>query len=304
MKPAFAVSALLFVVSGVGSVCAAEIQLNGYTFQVPDGFSIELVADQPLVTYSICADFDEEGRLYVAEASGTQDWNKPQPHETRHRMLRLADTDNDGRVDNRTVFATFNMLAQGSMWHNGSLYVVAPPIIWKLTDEDGDGVAERREKWIETEEVTGCLNDLRGPYLGQDGWIYWSKGPAQQTYQVNGKPWTTTARHILRRHPDRQEVEQVMVGGMDNVVELAFSRDGERLSQTRISSWLACRVRTASCMRSTAASIRKTSWRSMGFRGPSTFNRLHQEAIVDAVTWKTFAVCCCNQPRAADRSGF
>jgi putative heme-binding domain-containing protein len=225
MKPAFALSALISV---VGSVCAAEIQLNGYTFQVPDGFSIELVADQPLVTYPICADFDEQGRLYVAEASGARDWNKPQPHETRHRMLRLEDTDGDGRFDKRTVFATFDMLAQGSMWHNGSLYVAATPIIWKLTDEDGDGVAERREKWIETKEMTGCLNDLRGPYLGPDGWIYWSKGPAQQTYQVGGKPWSTTARHILRRHPDRQEVEQVMVGGMDNVVEVAFSRGGER----------------------------------------------------------------------------
>lgn len=225
MKPVFVVSAL---VSVVGSVHAAEISLNGYTFQVPDGFSIELVADQPLVTYPICADFDEQGRLYVAEASGARDWNQAQPHETHHRILRLEDTDGDGRFDKRIVFATFNMLAQGSMWHDGSLYVAATPIIWKLTDEDGDGVAERREKWIETKEMTACLNDLRGPYLGPDGWIYWSKGPAQQTYQVGGEPWSTKARHILRRHPDGQEVEQVMVGGMDNVVEVAFSRGGER----------------------------------------------------------------------------
>ena len=162
--------------SAAGAMRGGEVQLNGYTFRVPDGFSVELAANEPLVTYPICADFDEEGRLYVAEASGSQDWNKPQPDETRHRMLRLEDSDGDGRFDKRTVFATFDMLAQGSMWLDGSLYVAAAPIIWKLTDEDGDGVAELREKWIETEEVTGCLNDLRGPYLGPDGWIYWCKG--------------------------------------------------------------------------------------------------------------------------------
>ena len=224
----YSASLLLALLPGL-SALGGEVQLKGYTFRVPDGFTAEVVADEPLVTYPICADFDEQGRLYVAEASGSKDWNKPQPEETRHRVLRLEDSDGDGRFDKRTVFATFEMLAQGSMWLDGSLYVAAAPIIWKLTDEDGDGVAERREKWVETEEVTGCLNDLRGPYLGPDGWIYWCKGAgSKQTYQVDGKPWSTTARHIFRRHPDGGDVEQVMVGGMDNPVEVAFSRGGER----------------------------------------------------------------------------
>ncbi|MEE8245521.1 MAG: PVC-type heme-binding CxxCH protein, partial [Pseudomonadales bacterium] len=229
MKPTTIMSVLVFVVASVATLHAAEVQLNGYTFRIRDGYTVELVAKPPLITYPICADFDEQGRLYVAEASGARDWNKPQPDETRHRVLRLEDTDGDGRFDKRTVFATFDMLAQGSMWLDGSLYTAAAPIIWKLTDADGDGVSEQREKWIETEEVTGCLNDLRGPYLGPDGWIYWCKGAgAKQTYQVGGKPWSTTARHIFRRHPDREDVEQVMVGGMDNPVEVAFSRGGER----------------------------------------------------------------------------
>jgi len=192
MKAALTLSALISVVA-VAAAEVEDVQINGYTFRIPDGFTVELVADQPLVTYPICADFDEQGRLYVAEASGALDWNKPQPDESRHRVLLLEDADGNGSFDRRTVFATFDMLAQGSMWHNGSLYVAAAPVIWKLTDEDGDGVAERREKWVETEEVTGCLNDLRGPYLGPDGWIYWSKGPTDvssrgQAMDNNGPP--------------------------------------------------------------------------------------------------------------------
>ena len=58
----------------------------------------------------------------------------------------------------------------------GSLYVAAPPIIWKLTDTDGDGVADRRVEWFKGQTMMGCANDVRGPYLGPDGWIYWCKG--------------------------------------------------------------------------------------------------------------------------------
>jgi len=36
------------------------------------------------------------------------------------------------------------MFPEGTMWLKGSLYVAAPPSIWKLTDTDGDGVADER----------------------------------------------------------------------------------------------------------------------------------------------------------------
>jgi putative membrane-bound dehydrogenase-like protein len=207
---------------------AAEVAAGRYTFRVPDGFSVQTVAEEPLVKYPICADFDERGRLYVCESSGTAEWNKPQPKETPHRVVRLEDTDGDGRFDRRTTFAEFEMMAQGSAWLGGSLYVAAAPVIWKLTDSDDDGVAENRQAWVTTEAVTGCLNDLRGPYIGPDGYVYWCKGPATQTYSLAGRPWTSSARHVLRRHPGETDVDNLLVGGMDNPVEVAFAADGER----------------------------------------------------------------------------
>ncbi|MBS0210106.1 MAG: HEAT repeat domain-containing protein [Planctomycetes bacterium] len=206
----------------------AEFQVRGYTIRVPDGFTVELACDTSLVKYPVCANFDERGRLYVCEASGTAQWNKPQPIETRHRVVRLEDSNGDGVFDRRTTFAEFEMMPQGSCWLDGSLYVAAAPVIWKLTDADDDGVAERCEEWVKTDAVTGCLNDLRGPYLGPDGNVYWCKGPATQTYSRDGKPWTSAARHILRRPPNGKDVDVLMVGGMDNPVEIAFAANGER----------------------------------------------------------------------------
>ena len=71
-----------------------------------------------------------------------------------HRIVRLEDTNGDGRFDSSVVFADKMMFPEGAMWFDGSLYVAAPPSIWKLTDTDGDGVADRREEWFQGKTLT------------------------------------------------------------------------------------------------------------------------------------------------------
>jgi len=198
---------------------------------VPDGFVVEQVAGPPLVDRPIVADFDDEGRLYVADSSGSNDKPDKQVVDRPHRIVRLEDTNGDGRFDRSVVFADKMMLPEGTMWLDGSLYVAAPPSIWKLTDTNGDGVADEREEWFQGKTLTGCANDLHGPYLGLDGWIYWTKGAfAEQTYERPGKPaLVTKAAHVLRRRPGSTTIETVLTGGMDNPVDVAFTPAGERI---------------------------------------------------------------------------
>ena len=64
---------------------------------VPAGFEVERVAGPPLVNRPIVADFDEEGRLYVADSSGSNDKVEKQLADRPHRIVRLEDKDGDGR---------------------------------------------------------------------------------------------------------------------------------------------------------------------------------------------------------------
>src|SRR5665213_1795254 len=213
---------------------AREIKLDGRTFVLPDGFSIERVAGPPLIDRPIEADFDEQGRLYVTDSSGTSDKPDVQLKTLPHRALRLQDTTGNGHFDKATVFAGHLMFPEGAMWDHGSLYVAAPPSIWRLIDSTGAGVADRREEFFAGKTLTGCANDLHGPYMGPDGWIYWCKGAfAEQTYQRPGhKPLVTRAAHIFRARRDGSHIEPVMTGGMDNPIEVAFTPGGERIFST------------------------------------------------------------------------
>ncbi len=211
-----------------------QIKLNGHTFTLPEGFTIEVAASADLAPRPITAAFDEQGRLYVCDSSGSNEKVAEQLQKKPHRILRLEDTDSDGKFDKSTVFVKNVMFPEGTMWLKGSLYVAAPPHIWKFTDTDGDGKADKEEIWFDGKTLTGCANDLHGPYLGPDGWIYWNKGAfAKQEYTLpNGKKFSTRASHIFRAKPDGSNIEPVMTGGMDNPVDTVFMPNGERIFST------------------------------------------------------------------------
>jgi putative membrane-bound dehydrogenase-like protein len=226
-REVFLPRALLFL--PLASAAAGDFSFGDTKLTVPEGFTVERAITSSLVERPIEVDFDEQGRLYVTEASGTNDKVDKQLADKPHRVLRLVDSDRDGIFDQRTVFADGLMLPEGCMWLDGSLYIAAPPQIWKLTDTNDDGIADQREVWFDGKTLTGCANDLHGPYRGPDGWIYWCKGAfAEQTYKLaDGRDFKTRASHVFRRRPEGGPVEPVITGGMDNPVGLAWTRSGE-----------------------------------------------------------------------------
>ncbi|MDB6029712.1 MAG: putative rane-bound dehydrogenase [Verrucomicrobiales bacterium] len=87
---------------------------------------------------------------------------------------------------------------------------------------------------VQGKTLTGCANDLHGPYLGLDGLIYWAKGAfAKQTHERDGRPIISdSAAHIFRMRPNGKDFDSLMSGGMDNPVDVVFTPDGEAIFTT------------------------------------------------------------------------
>jgi putative membrane-bound dehydrogenase-like protein len=123
------------------------------TFKVADGYQVNLFACEEmfkdengvgLLANPLGMSFDYQGRLWVL-CSPT--YPHPYPGEvTDCRILILDDTDNDGKADKCTVFARhMNIPTCFVIDGNGVVYVGQAPDLWKLTDTDGDDVADRKE---------------------------------------------------------------------------------------------------------------------------------------------------------------
>jgi putative membrane-bound dehydrogenase-like protein len=198
--------------------------------KVPPGFIVELVAAPPLVQYPMMANFDERGRLFVAESSGlnlkADDLLKVLPN----KVLVLDDVDAKGRFRKSSVFADRMTFPSGALPYRDAVYVTAAPHIWKLRDTKGVGVADERTELVSKFNFIGNAADLHGPFLGPDGRIYWCDGRhGHEIRKPDGSISKGKAARIFRCKPDGSEVEVVCGGGMDNPVEIAFTDECEPL---------------------------------------------------------------------------
>ena len=207
--------------------------IDGRSFVLPEGFALSRVTTTNWVLRPVNASFDDRGRLYVTDSSGSSADPKTQAKDPQWRVVRLEDTDGDGTFDRSVVVADHLPMLQGILWHESGLYIGGTPSIWKLSEFDTDGRATKRTEWWNVgRPSTRCGNEVHGPYAGPDGYIYWTKGafePVAWTNSVTGRKYLDRAAHIFRAYPDGSAMESVMSGGMDNPVEVAFTPDGELL---------------------------------------------------------------------------
>jgi glucose/arabinose dehydrogenase len=117
------------------------------TFFMPPGFRLELVAAEPLVQDPVAIDWDQAGRLWVVEMPGfVRDLSLPEPNlDPIGRVVVLEDTDRDGAMDKRTVFADGLALARSLKVLEHGVLVAEPPNAWLMKDTDGDLRMDARE---------------------------------------------------------------------------------------------------------------------------------------------------------------
>ncbi|GAA4467766.1 hypothetical protein GCM10023189_52010 [Nibrella saemangeumensis] len=155
-------------------------------------------------------------------------------------IVRLVDTDNDGKVDGHTVFAEVNnprgIIALGDQLF--VLHAIFSPETGKASgmdlvvfeDKNRDGVADgpskplvqhiSNPKFIQERGVDHATNGIR---MGIDGWIYIAVGDFgfHNAVDRSGKKLTMLGGGIVRVRPDGTEME-IFSHGLRNIYDVAI----------------------------------------------------------------------------------
>ncbi|MBL9200914.1 MAG: c-type cytochrome [Opitutaceae bacterium] len=159
------------------------------TFTVAKGFRVELIAGDPLVGDPISMAFGPDGRLWVLEMRGyMQDVDGKGEDQPVGSIAVLTDTDGDGRMDKRTVFAAGLVMPRAMSLVGDGLLVAEPPKLWFMRDTDGDGVADQKtEVAADYGNTTNPEHNSNGLLWALDNWIYSANHTTRFRYEGAGK---------------------------------------------------------------------------------------------------------------------
>ena len=223
------------------------------SFRLPPGFTIELIASEPLIKEPTGVCWDERGRLYVSELHGynlegqleIEDLNKQGIIDTTVRRIqaadaykqaaqagtygtikRLSDTNRDGRMDKVEVLADHLSPAYGLCPALGGLIVAGQAEIMFIADRDDDGRAEEVKTLFSGFQGGPLERGLNAPQWGPDGWVYVGRGWNGGTITGPGlKQPVRLPGSNFRIRPDGSAIEPIT--GSTHTIGHAFTRDGD-----------------------------------------------------------------------------
>ncbi len=181
------------------------------SFEVLDGFQMQLVAHEPDVLEPIVIAYDENGLMYAAEYLKFPK-RAIEGKRASGRIRLLRDHDGDGKYEQSHVFADGLEWPTGICPWKGGVFVIAAPDVWFLKDTDGDGKADVRKKvytgfGFNNEE--GAANNL---IWRLDHWIYGagsnSGGEIRLADQPNARAVSLRGRDF-RFHPVTGKFEAI-----------------------------------------------------------------------------------------------
>ncbi|MGI9456606.1 MAG: PVC-type heme-binding CxxCH protein, partial [Aeoliella sp.] len=181
---------------------ALSPEASRQAIHVPEEFTVEVVASEPLIVDPIAIEWGADGRLWVVEMR-----DYPLGLDGKGQaggVIRvLEDVDRDGKYDKSSVFLDGLNFPSGVMpWRDGALISAAPEIIF-AQDVDGDGRADVRKTLYEGFKLGNQQHRVNGFEYGLDNWIYAANGGSGGHIKsvVTGKTFDI-AGNDLRLRPD------------------------------------------------------------------------------------------------------
>lgn len=190
-----------FLFAVLASACSAEKPIDGHaasppkspkealkSFQIENGFEIQLVASEPLVQDPIFITFDEDGRLWVIEMrSFMPDIDGEGESLPLGRINVLEDTNGDGQMDKSTIYLDSLIMPRALGLIKGGALVAENNALWITYDDDGDLIADRKEIFDPTYAANGIPEHSDNGLLRNiDNWYYSAKSKLRYR-QVNGE---------------------------------------------------------------------------------------------------------------------
>ena len=216
--------------------------------EVHPEFDLTLVAAEPLIAKAMNIDWDEKGRLWVSETpeypNGRRVQNSVPGRDTGWLKVNagpaaaardpedtisiLSDTNGDGVMDRKHVFADKLELVTGFVFYKSGVIASTSPDIWYLEDTNGDEIADKRTKLytgLGTFDTHAVINNLR---WGLDGWIYATHGYSvgAVTSPDGTKNFGRDGSGVVRFKPDGSAFEQFSSRG-GNTWGLDITWDGQ-----------------------------------------------------------------------------
>ncbi|HEY2158722.1 MAG TPA: PVC-type heme-binding CxxCH protein, partial [Isosphaeraceae bacterium] len=145
-------------------------EIERKSFQVADGFEVNLFAADPVLAKPIQINFDARGRLWVASSEVYPQIEPGQ--KANDKVVVLEDVNGDGKADKTSIFADGLLIPTGVEPGDGGAYVANSTELLHLRDLDGDGKADTRRIVLSgfgTEDTHHILHTLR---WGWDGQLY------------------------------------------------------------------------------------------------------------------------------------
>jgi putative heme-binding domain-containing protein len=209
-------------------------------FKLPPGFEIQLVASEPEIQKPMNLAFDNRGRLWVTH-SVEYPFAAAGDVTPRDGLTVLEGFGPDGRATKATLFADglnipIGVLPLPTATPDGrgqEVIVWSIPNIWKLTDTDGDGKADRREVLYGPFDFADTHGDQNAFRLGPDGWVYACHGFRNASkVKLRGEGDVVlemTSGNTYRFRPDGSAIEQVSWGQV-NPFGMCFDRMGNQFT--------------------------------------------------------------------------
>ena len=157
------------------TMAAAEARNSISQLVTKPGFTVSLAASEPLIVDPVAFDFARDGRLWVVEMHDYPmglDGN----YSAGGRIKLLSDKDGDGYFETAVTFMENIPFPTGVFaWGKGALICAAPDIFY-AEDTDGDGKADKVEKWFTGFVASNYQARVNALALGLDNWIHAANG--------------------------------------------------------------------------------------------------------------------------------